>query len=252
MEIKGSQGLVLGISSFSGEQNFLSCTIYFEQWQYQLMQPSYGNKKDKIDPLQKFSRYYMFLATFYQKSWKWIVISPRLNCQTGRHDWQKRGVKTRYIEYRIQTFQSTWTAPSVLRRNSAMLVAHSGDLVLLLEKAYLALWLVEKVHFEIYVHDRNPLVRAPDRRVLSEKLILEFIKRCEEKPILLTRRSFSSVSITFDLWMCRDCEDIFELTAHGMDENSKEHKVHLSMSECSCTIRVFLANVLRRELQQKL
>lgn len=136
--------------------------------------------------------------------------------------------------------------------SSAIQVAYNDDIVLLLPKACLPLILVDNVYFKRYVHGRNPRVRIPDRRFLMDKIISGFIIRCEGKKILPTLRSYSSVCITFDLWMGRGCEEKFDLIAYGMDTNFKSNKIHLRMIECNSSIGVYLANVLRRELQQKL
>ena len=127
---------------------------------------------------------------------------------------------------------------------------HDQELILLIAKSCSPLSLVENDYFKSYVHTLNPRVRIPDGRKLTSQLIPEFIKHCEETFVIPKLESMKTLSITFDLWMSRGCEDIFDLVVHGMDNNFQQHQVHLRMVESGSITGLYLASVLKNELKK--
>ena len=80
----------------------------------------------------------------------------------------------------------------------------------------------------------NPRAKIPDRRTLTDVIVpTTFMEECFETYVKPKLEAMDSVSLSFDLWMSRGCEDIFDLIAHGIDKNFKRHQVHLRMLECS-------------------
>lgn len=75
----------------------------------------------------------------------------------------------------------------------------------------------------------NPLVTIPDHKTVREKLIDEVREECVSDIVMPKLNSLSSVTINFDLWMSRGCEDIFDLIAHGLDTDFKPVVVHIAM-----------------------
>lgn len=122
---------------------------------------------------------------------------------------------------------------------------HDKELVLLIEKGCLPLRIVEKNFFRRHVHGRNPCVKIPNRRRL-EKIVPAFIEECYRAIIGTRLNSMSKISIYFDLWISRGCEDIYYLIAHGMDWHFKKQRFHIRMVKCSITIVVYLEGVLKR------
>lgn len=48
--------------------------------------------------------------------------------------------------------------------------------------------------------------------------------------------------------MARGCQDIFDLVAHGFDDNFKYQCIHIRMLECNETTGVVIAEMLRSEM----
>ena len=129
-------------------------------------------------------------------------------------------------------------------------IRHNRDLVLLIAKSALPLSIVENMYFRSYVHIYNPRIKMPSRRKLSSELIPEFIKDVFEKFVTPKIAQMDTDSTTFDLWMSKGCEGIFDLILHGIDKNFKKHQLHLRMLECGSTRGVDLAGVLKPELEK--
>ena len=58
------------------------------------------------------------------------------------------------------------------------------------------------------------------------------------------------MSVSFDLWMSRGCEDIFDLIVHGIDKDFRGQQIHLRMVECNSTKGAALAQILIPELEK--
>ena len=102
----------------------------------------------------------------------------------------------------------------------------------------------------MYTTIYNPRIKMPSRRKLSSELIPEFRKERIEKFVTPKIAQMDTVSIKFDLWMSRGCEDIFDLILHGIDKIFKKHQLHLRMPECGSTRGVDLVGVLKHELEK--
>lgn len=125
---------------------------------------------------------------------------------------------------------------------------HDQDFILLLAKANLPKNIVDNLFFHRYVHSINPQIKIPNRRDLVDKLIPNFTKYVLEKFVIPRLSKMSTVLISFDLWMSRGCQDIFNIIAHGLDDGFIQQVVHFRLMQCSSTSRISLAQVLQEEL----
>ena len=91
---------------------------------------------------------------------------------------------------------------------------HDENLVLMIGASNLPVSLVDNPGFVQYVRDIIPRILIPSRRKLTDNLLPSFIQKCMESTVITAFKSLASVSISFDLWMSRGCEDIFSVIAH--------------------------------------
>lgn len=68
--------------------------------------------------------------------------------------------------------------------------------------------------------------------------------------VSLRLSSLSSVTLTFDLWMSRDTQQIFDVIVHGMDDSFEKSQIHIPMVEYNKTTELALSNVLRLEKEK--
>ena len=56
------------------------------------------------------------------------------------------------------------------------------------------------------------------------------------------------MSLTFDLWMSRGCQDIFDLIIHGHDSKFRQRHVHLGLVRCESTSGATLSTIIYSRL----
>lgn len=134
---------------------------------------------------------------------------------------------------------------------SDCLSAHNGELILMIFKSVYRLLLVENEYSSRYINLHNSRAKIPDWRNLTDVIFPTFMEECFEKDVKPKIETMYSVSVSFDLWMSGGYDDIFDLTAHGIDKTFKRIHVHLRMLEYSSTKGVDLAAVLKPEVRRR-
>lgn len=124
------------------------------------------------------------------------------------------------------------------------------NVVLLVARAGLPFSIVDNPDFKRLIYSINPRVQLPNRRSLVAKHIPEFKKAVMDDVVAPRLAKMESVTISFDLWMSRGCEDIFDLIVHGLDGTFNQTRVHLAIIQCDETRGETLSTLLLNQLEK--
>ena len=120
----------------------------------------------------------------------------------------------------------------------------------MIAKSCLPLSIVDNPIFRRYMQFRNPRIKMPNLRTLTDTIVPRFMAESFDKYVKPKLEGIDSVPLSFDLWMSRGCEEIFDLIVHGIDKNFRRQQIHLRMVECSSTKGADLAEILKPELEK--
>lgn len=90
----------------------------------------------------------------------------------------------------------------------------------------------------------NARIKLPNRRTLTEKMIPNIVSDINEACVFPKINDAESITLSFDLWMSRGVEDVFDIYAHFLDSQFHPHHVHITMLRCHNADGVSLAKQL--------
>ena len=107
-----------------------------------------------------------------------------------------------------------------------------------------SLIVVDHPRFRQLISIANGLLQVPNRRQLTNHMIPQIFEYINDSVVLPNIKSSDGVTLSFDLWMSRGHEDVFDIYAHFLDESFHPCHVHVTMLRCANSDGASLARKL--------
>ena len=111
---------------------------------------------------------------------------------------------------RVSTLQGVFASQKKSSDNSLSQLCFNCDIILMIAKSALPISIVDNRYVQVAILRNNPNNKIPSRRSLCDILIPNFIKDVFTRYVTPKLISIDTVAISFDLWMSRGCQDIFD------------------------------------------
>ena len=108
-------------------------------------------------------------------------------------------------------------------------------LALFIAETCQSLCVVDHPRFRQLISVANARLELPNRRQLTQTMIPSLVADINEALVFPKIKDASGITLSFDLWMSRGHEDVFDIYAHFLDSEFHPHHVHVTMLRCDNT-----------------